>query len=472
MNAYSVNVQLLNDDCLIALKTLADNSIDSVVTDPPYGLNFMGKEWDRLGDTSADFTNLDKPHISQESFPMKKSRGRPICETNGKAQQDWHLMWAKECLRVLKPGGFLLAFGGSRTYHRMACAIEDAGFEIRDQIMWVYGSGFPKSLNIGKALDKFQGKEREVIGVSKREKDFRDLGKNTKEEHGLDKLGVGVTCERKDLEITKGTSEWEGWGTALKPAHEPIVVARKPLSEKTVAENVLKWGVGGINIDACRIKYNGKTDPRTFGGKWKTDKAAQNVYEGGYAGENQEVSSLGRFPANFIHDGSEEVLELFPDCKGWASQKHNAFNPYGGNSLNKSKSVRKGEYEGYNDKGSAARFFYCAKASSKERNSGLEEMPDKPAFDYGSIKKSVGRHGENTPRKNHHPTVKPINLMCYLIRLVTPKKGVVLDPFLGSGTTALACIDCGNDFIGIEKNKEYFEIAKARIKRRNDGKEN
>src|SRR5574343_222365 len=215
MNAYSVNVQLLNDDCLIALKTLADNSIDSVVTDPPYGLNFMGKEWDRLGDTSADFTNIDKPHISQESFPMKKSRGRPICETNGKAQQDWHLMWAKECLRVLKPGGFLLAFGGSRTYHRMACAIEDAGFEIRDQIMWVYGSGFPKSLNIGKALDKFQGKEREVIGVSKREKDFRDLGKNTKEEHGLDKLGVGVTCERKDLEITKGTSEWEGWGTAL-----------------------------------------------------------------------------------------------------------------------------------------------------------------------------------------------------------------------------------------------------------------
>lgn len=461
MNAYSVNVQLLNDDCLIALKTLADNSIDSVVTDPPYGLNFMGKEWDRLGDTSADFTNLDKPHISQESFPMKKSRGRPICETNGKAQQDWHLMWAKECLRVLKPGGFLLAFGGSRTYHRMACAIEDAGFEIRDQIMWVYGSGFPKSLNIGKALDKFQGKEREVIGVSKREKDFRDLGKNTKEEHGLDKLGVGVTCERKDLEITKGTSEWEGWGTALKPAHEPIVVARKPLSEKTVAENVLKWGVGGINIDACRIKYNGKTDPRTFGGKWKTDKAAQNVYEGGYAGENQEVSSLGRFPANFIHDGSEEVLELFPDSNGCQphkiNSKNNKYDGWG------SITNKNGEMVGYNGKGSAARFFYCAKASSKERNSGLEEMPDKPAFDYGSIKKSVGRHGENTPRKNHHPTVKPINLMCYLIKLVTPKKGVVLDPFLGSGTTGIAAKSLGCRFVGIEQNKEYFEIAKKRI---------
>jgi DNA modification methylase len=464
MNAYSVNVQLLNDDCLIALKTLADNSIDSVVTDPPYGLNFMGKEWDRLGDTSADFTNLDKPHISQESFPMKKSRGRPICETNGKAQQDWHLMWAKECLRVLKPGGFLLAFGGSRTYHRMACAIEDAGFEIRDQIMWVYGSGFPKSLNIGKALDKFQGKEREVIGVSKREKDFRDLGKNTKEEHGLDKLGVGVTCERKDLEITKGTSEWEGWGTALKPAHEPIVVARKPLSEKTVAENVLKWGVGGINIDACRIKYIGKTDPRTFGGKWKTDKAAQNVYEGGYAGENQEVSPLGRFPANFIHDGSEEVLELFPDCKGWASQKHNAFNPYGGNSLNKSKSVRKGEYEGYNDNGSAARFFYCAKASSKERNSGLEglEYKDSKKFDGGEFK-SASTVATERKSKNHHPTVKPIMLMKYLICLVTPKNGLVLDPFLGSGTTGIAAKSLGCRFVGIEQNKEYFEIAKKRI---------
>jgi site-specific DNA-methyltransferase (adenine-specific) len=463
MNAYSVNVQLLNDDCLIALKTLADNSVDSVITDPPYGLNFMGKEWDRLGDTSADFTNLDKPHISQESFPMKKSRGRPICETDGKAQQDWHYQWAKECLRVLKPGGFLLAFGGSRTYHRLACAVEDAGFEIRDQIMWVYGSGFPKSLNIGKAVDKLHGNKRIVVGLRHRNvKPFDD-------ENGWNKNNT-----TGNHEYTKGVSEWEGWGTALKPAHEPIVVARKPLSEKTVVENVLKWGVGGLNIDISRIKYRGEVDPRTFGGEWKTNKAAQNVYEGGYAGENQEVSPLGRFPANFIHDGSQEVLDLFPDSNGCQPHKINSKNnKYAGWG---SITNKNGEVVGYDGKGSAARFFYCAKASRSERDKGLENCEEKAKCDIdkmGGAKctmKTGSGNDRNVKYKNYHPTVKPILLMKYLICLVTPKNGLVLDPFLGSGSTGIAAKSLGYRFVGIEQNKEYFEIAKTRIEGGGNGK--
>jgi site-specific DNA-methyltransferase (adenine-specific) len=323
--------------------------------------------------------------------------------------------------------------------------------------MWVYGSGFPKSLNIGKAVDKSQGNKRKVIGrgVSGAKETHKTYNMAFEE-------GKTTSLMGGEFNITKGTSEWEGYGTALKPSHEPIVLARKPLSEKTVVANILKWGVGGINIDACRIKYIGKTDPRTFGGKWKTDKAANNVYEGGYAGKDQEVSSLGRFPANFIHDGSDEVMELFPNSNGCQPHKINSKNDKydgWGSITNKN-----GEMVGYEGKGSAARFFYCAKASQSERNYGCEDMESKPAFDYGSIKKSEGRHGENTPRKNNHPTVKPLTLMKYLISLVTPKNGLVLDPFLGSGSTGIAAKSLGYRFVGIEQNKEYFEIAKARIK--------
>ena len=239
-------------------------------------------------------------------------------------------------------------------------------------------------------------------------------------------------------EYTKGNSEWEGYGTALKPSHEPIVVARKPLSEKTVVANILKWGVGGINIDACRIKYTGKTDPRTFGGKWKTDKAAQNVYEGGYAGENQEVSPIGRFPANFIHDGSDEVISFA---------------------------------------GEAARFFYCAKASKRDRDEGLDGFEDKQAAGLPMRSSDGERGGEGmdgtktdrlTVRKNIHPTVKPTDLMRYLCRLITPTGGVILDPFMGSGSTGKAALLEGFSFIGCELSPEYFEIAKARIEAKRD----
>jgi len=324
--------ELIHGDCLDVLRSMPDCSVDAVVTDPPYGLSFMGKKWD-----------YDVPSVE---------------------------VWA-ECLRVLKPGGHLLAFAGTRTQHRMAVRIEDAGFEIRDMIAWVYGSGFPKSLNL------------------------------------------------------KG--EWQGWGTALKPALEPITVARKPLTG-TVAENVMEWGTGGLNIDGCRVgtsgaRFNGRNVDSDIYGKYGTSKP-------------KEVYDYGRWPANLIHDGSEEVVGLFPDTKS------GKMGPWNNRTTNGSPNGIYGKFdeehplsETYGDSGSAARFFYCAKASKRDRDEG-----------------------------NNHPTVKPTDLMRYLCRLVTPPDGTVLDPFMGSGSTGKAAALEGFSFIGIEREEEYCEIAKARIK--------
>ena len=300
-----ISVQVLHGDCRDKLELLADNSIDSIVTDPPYELGFMGKSWDASG-IAYDPT-----------------------------------VWA-QCLRVLKPGGHMLAFSGSRTYHRMVCAIEDAGFQIRDQIMWIYASGFPKSLDISKQ---------------------------------------------------KGCENWQGWGTALKPAHEPIVLARKEL-DGTIANNTLTHGVGGLNIDGCRVGEGAKKWVTPRGGIWSTDPTAK---------AELVDNPLGRFPANLIHDGSDEVTDLLP--------------------LDKSKQ-------------SYARFFYCAKANNTDKNDGAV---------------------------NTHPTVKPTELMRYLVRLVTPPNGTVLDPFAGSGSTGKAAVLEDFNFIGIEQSAEYVQIAKARI---------
>jgi DNA modification methylase len=373
-------IELLLGDCRDRLKELPDNSIDSIVTDPPYELGFMGKSWDASG-VAYDVT-----------------------------------VW-QECLRVLKPGGHLLSFGGSRTYHRMACAIEDAGFQIRDQIMWVYGSGFPKSLNVGKQ---------------------------------------------------NGCEEWDGWGTALKPAHEPIVLARKPL-DGTVANNVLEHGVGGINIDGCRVE--GEPVPINKLEEWSGfGQKVEPKYE-------QQVNVAGRFPANFIHDGSDEVLELFPEA-GNKWKRNYGVEDYNGKQYNGG-SFGGGGYNGQNtyaDSGSAARFFYCAKASKKDRNEGLDEFEEKQTFGGGSrspdqysedekyLKNAATAYGAiKAPNKNHHPTVKPTDLMRYLCRLVTPPNGTVLDPFTGSGSTGKAATLEGFNFIGIEQSAEYIEIAKARI---------
>jgi len=401
-------LKLFHGDCLKVLPTLEENSVDSIVTDPPYELGFMGKKWDATG---VAF-NVD--------------------------------VW-REAYRVLKPGGHLLAFSGSRTYHRMAVAIEDAGFEIRDQIMWVYGSGFPKSMAIDKQLDKQLGVEREVVGrnPNSRENSTKD---NTLFESGT----VGKTDY-----ITKPSSEeakkWEGWGTALKPAHEPIVLARKPL-EGTVVNNILKHGVGGINIDDSRVP--GEEIPINKLEMWSGfGEKVKPEYE-------QEMNNKGRFPANLIHDGSEEVTELFPRAKGGA---YPAKRGKAVATTFASGQETEGGFRAMGDDGSAARFFYCAKANKRDRNDGLDgfevKRPDT------RTKTGMGTFDEKgvAAQSNHHPTVKPIALMQYLVRLITPPAGIVLDPFMGSGSTGKACMYEGFSFIGIDQSEEYVKISQARI---------
>lgn len=404
---YSWSMKLIHGDSLEELKKLPENSIDAIVTDPPYGLSFMGKKWDY-------------------DVPSKE-------------------IWA-ECLRVLKPGGYLLSFAGTRTQHKIASGIEDAGFEIRDMIAWVYGSGFPKSLNIGKAVDKLQGNERESFGKSPNWRPSK-----TKGGKGFDKLGDGEVY----IDITKGTSEWEGWGTALKPALEPITVARKPI-EGTVAENCLKWGVGGINIDECRIPTcEDQRRPSAGGENGLTGTSTFKIRE---RKVEDQIQHAGRFPANLIHDGSDEVVELFPNTKtGDVKPYKRLTNDQYGGSFHDNSSVHKG------DSGSAARFFYCAKASKSERNMGCDSIPIKdPDHRTDTAKGSYVDKGI-APQSNCHPTVKPVAIMEYLVRLVSREGSTILDPFMGSGTTGIACKKLKRHFIGIEKEAEYIKIAQARI---------
>lgn len=568
---------IIHGDCLEELKKLEDNSVDAIVTDPPYGLSFMGKKWD-----------YDVPSIE---------------------------VW-QECLRVLKPGGYLLAFAGTRTQHRMAVRIEDAGFEIRDMIAWVYGSGFPKSLNIGKAIQKIQGIDLEIIGENPnhRPNSPKDNSKgdfNPKSE-GNKYLKSVTTPEAK---------EWEGWGTALKPALEPITVARKPISEKTVAENCLKWGVGGINIDECRVEAGPDHIKNAT-------RHTNKIYRGGFNDSpiNSDASPLGRFPANLLHDGSDEVVSLFPNTK--------PTKPHGGDggkldTQNMGRGFKRMPCELSDNGGSASRFFmtckytpndaimklcenninannaelslpitnlieavvniysvlksatpnidllnqnlnalfaekipkntvidfvaklvatsevpevllsqqelqatqdfiinyknstqtqnlasaeklentditqitinllklcgfvvlvidentnsdtkekaeqklepkrfaYIPKASKSERNRGCEHLEEKDArkFDGGDFVSSTGKSKKDTVARNNHPTVKPIALMEYLVKLVSREGAVVLDPFAGSGTTGLACKNLNRKYILIEREEDYIKIIKARL---------
>ena len=357
---------LCHGDCLDVMRSMPDCGIDAIVTDPPYGLNFMGKKWD----------------------------------CNVPSVQIW-----QECLRVLKPGGHLLAFAGTRTQHRMATAIEDAGFEIRDMIAWVYGSGFPKSMDVSKALDaqlRFgksnstalnkSEKERPVVGTvrrvvsSGRTSDQRDtfhgVRANRERWHNYSQADIPVTAP-----ATEAAKQWQGWGTALKPALEPITLARKPLVG-TVVSNVLKHGTGALNIDGCRVGDDVITINTWDDGSKPFGGGAGHPYTG--------RSVIGRWPANLVHDGSEEVLSGFPN--------------------------------------ETSRFFYCSKANKKERGT-----------------------------QNTHPTVKPVDLMRYLCRFITPPSGLVLDPFMGSGTTGVAALLEGFHFVGIEQSLEYIQIAQQRI---------
>jgi len=387
-------MKLMLGNCLDKLKELDDSSVDSIVTDPPYGLSFMGKKWD-----------YDVPAVN---------------------------IW-EECFRVLKPGGHLLAFAGTRTQHRMAVNIEDAGFEIRDMIAWVYGSGFPKSHNISKAIDKMAGAKREVVETydprgmyDGKSRTSKAINTNWRKNEGRDDV-LDMSAKAITAPATPEAQQWDGWGTALKPALEPITVARKPVAEKSIAENVLKYGTGAINIDESRVGNEGEAIPEfSYRSHGKSDRSNINT---GNKNRTGASTNQGRFPANLIHDGSDEVVELA------------------------------GDY---------ARFFYCAKASKKDRDEGLDHMEEQQFVQWqtgngASGKPSSMSEGRDTKRKNTHPTVKPTDLMKYLIRMVTPKGGVVLDPFMGSGSTGKAAKLEGFDFIGIEMDEEYFLLAKSRI---------
>jgi site-specific DNA-methyltransferase (adenine-specific) len=424
-----MNYDLRNGDCIEIMRSLPANSVDSIVTDPPYELGFMGKSWDSTG----------------IAYSVR--------------------MW-DEALRVLKPGGHLLAFSGSRTYHRMACAIEDAGFEIRDQIMWVYGSGFPKSLDVSKAIDKQSDVERKVVS----EVPAYGIGGNGTFNGHKENATAKITEPTTDK-----AKQWAGWGTALKPAHEPIVMARKPLIG-TVAANVIIHGTGALNIDGSRVG----TEQTTTTIKDLSQAHGNQFGKTGisYPSMGEKLNPVGRWPANFIHDGSDEVVELFPDTKGVVRQPtgKTILNPETGWNNN---SMSDTTVRGFADSGSAARFFYCAKASKKDRNAGLDEFEGKEIGVKGNgLARTCATCGASTlqgcecldrtyvnpTRANHHPTVKPTELMRYLVKLVTPPNGTVLDPFTGSGSTGKAAMLEGFNFIGCELDPDYIAIANARIK--------
>jgi site-specific DNA-methyltransferase (adenine-specific) len=396
------NYTLYHGSMLDMQDVISKDSIDAIVTDPPYELGFMGKSWDNSG------------------IAFQK--------------ETW-----KKCLDVLKPGGYMLAFGGSRTFHRIACAIEDAGFEIRDTIMWVYSTGFPKSMNIGLAVDKKMGVESKSVGTRKQS------GAKFKLTQELIDNGGFNDSNRTEYEVYEAQNEWNGWGTALKPSYEPVIVARKPCEGSTI-DNVLEYGVGGINIDGCKLEDS------------------------------------GRYPANLIltYDDSdyEEVCGGFPVGKKNGSISR----PYKKNNNIYGKYGDCNTFAAYDDSGSAARYYYCAKASKKDRDDGLDALEMKYRGMSNQAKAELERGNnvfdgnENTiglnrvvARKNDHPCVKPTELMQYLIRLVTPNGGTILDPFNGAGSTGRAVMYENKErnkdykYIGIELDEHYLEISKGRI---------
>ncbi len=382
------NGLLFHADNIDVLKSLKENCIDAIVTDPPYGIKFMQKHWD-----------YDIPTVD---------------------------FW-KEVYRVLKPGGYLLCACGTKTQHRMACAIEDGGFEIKDIVSWLYSQGMPKGLNIGRKLDEKLGNERIVVGDGK---PMKSLGvmhdDNWKSDSGYKQ--------------TRGTSEFEGFNTTLKPAQELFTLAQKPISEKTIVDNVIKWGVGGMNIDACRIPTDEVITTHSRGAESAKSKG---IYGDSAEQETHQKSGqeLGRFPANVIIDDSDEVQEEFDK---FGITKSGKMTPQHTRHTNGSPNGIYGKQnmpllDTYADEGSVSRFFYCAKVSQKERNEGLVNV------------------------KNTHITVKPIALMKYLVTLITPLNGVVLDPFAGTGTTGIAAILCDKKYFLIEKEEEYIEIIKEKL---------
>ncbi|MDE2098819.1 MAG: site-specific DNA-methyltransferase [Patescibacteria group bacterium] len=431
----TAGVVLYHGDCREIMAALPGGGFDAIVTDPPYGLEFMGKEWDKLG--AANEAATDSPGwraghggrgkpSSTNGVPFGGAGQRVRYGTSAASMQPWHFEWATTAIRVAKPGAHLLAFGGTRTYHRLACAIEDAGFELRDCIMYMFGTGFPKSMDVSKQIDKQARAKRKVVG------DHPHAAKN---KHRSKKSTYGTPNQNTTITTpaTDAAKQWHGFGTALKPAYEPVIVARSPLSEKTVAANVLKHGTGAINIDGCRVPVNGEK----AGGSGKPPLQFNGENHRPFHDNPQPREfdrTTGRWPANVIIDDSPEIMEEFARCGESVSTgalRHINAKP---------KSVAKGaEYKrdsyGHDDSSTPARFFYTAKASRRERGEA-----------------------------NNHPTVKPLSLMRYLCRLVCPPGGIILDPFAGSGTTGIAAMQEGMRAVLIEQSREYCEIIVRRLK--------
>jgi len=415
--------------CEVVLKDFPDNSVDALVTDPPYGLKFMNKKWD-----------CDVPGVE---------------------------IW-KEIFRVLKPGAHILCFAGTRTYHRMVCNIEDSGFIIRDMIQWLYGSGFPKNMDVSKAIDKQAGAKRETIRTVRAGFGKRNGIKD--KDGGIFQNSLPENLKQVDVTApaTDQAKQWDGWGTALKPANEPICLAMKPISEKTIADNVLKWGTGGINIDESRVgdygaRFNGRKVDSDIYGKYGTAKPKEDY-------------NKGRWPANIILD--EEAGEMLDEQSGQSksssgfrglqnSGRHGGVADLGDNIKEGTNSIR-----GHSDSGGASRFFYCPKASQEERNIGLEDLPERTTDDGRKKTNDTAYQRGKTLRRNNHPTVKPLELMRYLVRMITPPGGIVLDSFFGSGTTGMAAVKEGFDYIGIEESDKDCEMSRLRIAAMKREKEN
>jgi DNA modification methylase len=429
-------------DCLDYLKTLPDNCIDAVVTDPPYGMS---------NHTQQDIINCLTAWLAGEEYHHGKA---------GFMGKEWDAfvpsptVW-KEVLRVLKPGGHILCAASTRTVDLMGISLRLAGFEIRDTVEWLYGSGFPKSLDISKNIDKAAGAERDIIAIGKRS---NAKGTVTNKVNGERDVEYPITTP-----ATEAAKQFDGFGTALKPAHEPFILARKPIEKGlTTAENCLKWGTGGLDIDSCRV---GNERPPTTAKDFSAWRKKEGRTDSQVATPDTDTSK-GRFPANLILSDDECVKSLFPETKSGAIKPHH-----------NSKGLASSNHEGYkrewhknavnlgwnieSSEGSAARFFYCAKASPSERNAGLDDLPDMKA---GGLKgRNDGSLGSETIAKNHHPTVKPLSLCEYLIKLISKEGDIILDPFTGSGTTGIAALNLNRRFIGCELDNDYHRIATARI---------
>jgi DNA modification methylase len=500
----SDRVTVHHGDCLDVLRELDDNSVDAVVTDPPYGIGFMGKEWDGPGGMLGQMATGRE---QRGAFAYGGTHSRGYVDNDSPAFQAWCQQWAAECLRVLKPGGHLVAFGGTRTWHRLACAIEDAGFEVRDTLAYMYGSGFPKSLDVSKAIDKAaRGVPQGAADPSSpNHGNYRTTKTEGKRWDGDSGQGYGAggsrfladgtvsdsatdRVESGSAAVVADAARWQGWGTALKPAYEPVVLARKPLSG-TVAANALAWGTGALNVDGCRVGTDGGT---SRGANGSNAGKARNTLHGGNFGI--ERLQAGRWPANVLLD--HEAAAMLDEQSGESPPKSTRVGRKGGCADN-------GSLTGYGSPddvgvwpgdtgGGASRFFYTAKADSDERPryrkagsgdarttftgkvctcltcgkrfpSPAEMACGHDGYEYRPILDKPGA-GEHVA----HPTVKPLDLMRWLVRLVTPPGGVVLEPFAGSGATVEACILEGFRCVAIEREADYLPLIMQRIHRQTD----